>query len=1205
MAGPSIIVPPAMPQRPLLPRQPHANAASKSRQGAGTIVPKGRNTNGNANAKTTPPGGGIQRKERAATRRVCSVDSCPNVLDLGWPWKRCRQCSKASKAREVRKAAIPCVSVEVACVSCYVVSEVVPSDELKAGQPYLCGRCRERNTAFPTAVMQPPTVIPKQTPAPPRNIVMHDASAPPTRDASSLGHGPPPAPQAVHSNVSIHVPMPPPPPPSRGHFVPMPVALDTNTGSGTSILDQIRRFVHPDHRHILGPPHVLVPHPPSQISPPPTSASGPVVASNPPTSATTPQEPVVKRVRLIMPHYSRTGTILAVLPEDLGMERSSLPAKVLHPPPAPESAANPENVPGSGFVSLAQIELRPSETPRKVSVTHTEDGSIKLKIPPKHTPPPIAPAPIPTPSDTLPNAQRPSEAIAAPSPSSAKKRKRPLKPASRICESPGCENVIPPRFKGSRCVQCGFARWSTLFRERFDGIRAELVQAGIAGPAPDVKQEAKTPMVKEQQSAAEERVSSIDGGEAAPSHATAPSPGLTQSTSTVKDGRGASQRTFTIPPSGLPPPVVFRKPSIKSVKLIVSPRHTEPVNTTPLDASASSSRTETPPSEAVDVPRPKIKSIKLRISIPPDSHTTAPDITAADTNDTLQPLTSPLTDLDTVEDEEEYPMDVDHDRETSDGETTDSEASIPLARRYGARRTENINIAQLAAPTAAEAEAATEHLMAMDYDEEDQDHTGDTTESEASVPLADWSPSHVPSTTPRSMSLPPIRRVRLILGPNPARTPSSSRESSPDLALSLARPFSVRRRWEALGWDTDESDLTPLEGSSDEDEGESEIDLPESSDEDEGEVGDGTGTRLSIIIPRRVEKPPEKHRWQCATVRCANILAQGSYFKNCDACRKRAQLLRKQERRRDRLEGAAPGTYDDMEYHIPPDGDLTGYRQCSRRRCSRLIPPESQYRFRTCGPCRARSRRNWWRTKGLEPPDSDPSLRKSAKASIMERAIANAVRTAAKDSVDGSATGKRKRNAVDDAQKVDAGGEKLMEMPPYQHFAALLESMRARFSQFKDVQARYVQLKALTGADSKPMVFNFDGEYSVVADPSGGSVDSVVNTVIRNVQAALELSFQPAGVHSGPEESVIASLSGEYVAKIPQLSKADFVTATTGSDAAAPSAASSTTQTELATSVSAPLEVTMAGELHICVAWDRRHKFFPGQRVMLRFRLVG
>ncbi|KAM5541540.1 hypothetical protein V8D89_004730 [Ganoderma adspersum] len=786
-------------------------------------------------------------------------------------------------------------------------------------------------------------------------------------------------------------------------------------------------------------------------------------------------------------------------------------------------------------------------------------------------------------------ASAPSSSCAPAPPPPAKKRKRALKPANRICELPGCENVIPPRFKGLRCVECGFARWSTVFRERFDGIRAELIQARISGPATTVQEQVETPSVKEPP-AVVERMSSGEAGKVVPSSATTPSPGLVPSA--VKDGKGASQRTFIVPPSGIPPPAVFKKPSIKSIKLIVSPRHTGLVaSAISLESRASSFRTDTPLSEAVYVPKPKIKSIKLRVSAPPDSHTTATHILATDTDDTSQFCTSPLTELDATEDEEGYPMNVD-DRETLDGDTTDSEASIPLARCYVGRNAESIP--QFSASSAAEG-ADGEYPMAIDYDPDD--HTGDTTESEASVPLADWAPSHIPSTTPRSASLPPIRRVRLILGPDPSRMSySSSRESSPELALSSVRPFSLRRRWEALGWDTDESDLTPLEGSTDE--GESEIDLPESSDDEgESEGEDGTGARLSIIIPRR---PPEKHRWQCATARCANVLAHGSFFKNCDACRKRAHLLRKQMKC-GRLEDAAPGRYDDIELHIPHDADLTGYRQCSHRRCSRLIPPESQYRFRTCGPCRARARRSWWRMKGLEPPDYDPSSsRKSAKESIMECAIANAVRTAAKE--DGAVTGKRKGHAVDEAREEDsASGEKLMEMPPYQHFAALLESMRARFSQFKAVQARYVQLKALTGTDSKPMVFNFDGEYSVVVDPSGGSVDSVVNTVIRNVQTALELPFQPVGVQSGPEESVIVSLSSKYVAKIPPLSK--IVPATT--DNLTPSDASSATQAVAESAASAPLEVAMAGELHICVAWDRRHKFFPGQRVMLRFRLVG
>ena len=525
--------------------------------------------------------------------------------------------------------------------------------------------------------------------------------------------------------------------------------------------------------------------------------------------------------------------------------------------------------------------------------------------------PSLSPRQAPTPS---------SSNAPAPPPLAAKKRKRTLKPANRICELPGCENVIPPRFKGSRCAQCGFARWSKVFRERFDGIRAELIQAGISGPATAVKdsKQVETPSVKGQPAVEEGvSVSSREGVHGIPSDAITTSP--ERAPSTNKGGKGASQRTFTVSPSGIPPPAVFKKPSIKSVKLIVSPRHTEPVdNAISFAPSASPSHTETPHSEAVYVPRPKIKSIKLRVTVPHDSHTRATDIPATDTDDMRLASTSPLTDLDSVEDEEGYPMNVDQDPEASDGDTTDSEASIPLAR-YAVGNTGTESIPQHFVPATAEA-ADSEYPMAIDYDPDD--HTGDTTESEASVPLADWAPSHIPSTTPRSASLPPIRRVRLILGPDPSRIPSSfsasSRESSPELALSSVRPFSVRRRWEALGWDTDESDLTPLEGSSDE--GESEIDLPESSDDDdelaegegEGEGGEGedeAGTRLSIIIPRR---PPEKHRWQCATARCANVLAHGSFFKNCDACRKRAHLLRKQAKR-DRLEDAALGKYDDVE----------------------------------------------------------------------------------------------------------------------------------------------------------------------------------------------------------------------------------------------------------------------------------------------------
>ena len=83
--------------------------------------------------------------------------------------------------------------------------------------------------------------------------------------------------------------------------------------------------------------------------------------------------------------------------------------------------------------------------------------------------------------------------------------------------------------------------------------------------------------------------------------------------------------------------------------------------------------------------------------------------------------------------------------------------------------------------------------------------------------------------------------------------------------------------------------------------------------------------------------------------------------------------------------------------------------------------------------------------------------------------------------------------------------------PAFQHFSALLGALRARFQEFRAAQTRYVQLRALQGAESKPMVFSFDGEYSIVADPSGGSVDAIVNGVIRDITLGLGLVFSYVG----------------------------------------------------------------------------------------------
>ncbi len=82
--------------------------------------------------------------------------------------------------------------------------------------------------------------------------------------------------------------------------------------------------------------------------------------------------------------------------------------------------------------------------------------------------------------------------------------------------------------------------------------------------------------------------------------------------------------------------------------------------------------------------------------------------------------------------------------------------------------------------------------------------------------------------------------------------------------------------------------------------------------------------------------------------------------------------------------------------------------------------------------------------------------------------------------------------------------------------------------EFVDAQARYVQLQAIRGAERNPTMSSFDGEYSIVADPSGGSIDSIVNTVIRRVTIDLGLVFtyvalSPTSLLLGAEPNTCAT----------------------------------------------------------------------------------
>ncbi|KAI8976341.1 hypothetical protein BD414DRAFT_496634 [Trametes punicea] len=434
--------------------------------------------------------------------------------------------------------------------------------------------------------------------------------------------------------------------------------------------------------------------------------------------------------------------------------------------------------------------------------------------------------------------------------------------------------------------------------------------------------------------------------------------------------------------------------------------------------------------------------------------------------------------------------------------------------------------------------------------------------------------------------------------------------SHPPLKIRIKLPKRTRKSSleRQLMWDSDMSELTPLEDSMDEDE--SELDPWDSEDEP-------LANRIAAL-PREQDGPEEaappvllplKHRGICCVTSCANLLVEGARLRICNFCRSRK---RKYQRRPKLQNLVAQDEVDgnDMIFKMPPDVDLTGYRRCRRGRCQHMIPPEKDYRWKWCPRCRieARNRTRVMRAAAYCASDDggdEDSPRKAPPAATVAPRDDDAH--------------KRPPTAVkppDSPGMPVQDGKQLPYVPAYQHFAALLAAFHSRFAEFKIAHAQYLRFKAQQEQHQdgdvdmgkpyrNPVVFRFDGEYSVVADPSGGLVDAVVHCVMRNVQAALGLSFAPIGVNPGPESSVIAVLRCVYGAQIPLCAPSPTTTATSTALAAENPSQAAEVETIPPEETPTALLVKMVGELQICVAWDRRHKFLAGQRILVLFRLVG
>ncbi|KIJ93256.1 hypothetical protein K443DRAFT_407394 [Laccaria amethystina LaAM-08-1] len=157
----------------------------------------------------------------------------------------------------------------------------------------------------------------------------------------------------------------------------------------------------------------------------------------------------------------------------------------------------------------------------------------------------------------------------------------------------------------------------------------------------------------------------------------------------------------------------------------------------------------------------------------------------------------------------------------------------------------------------------------------------------------------------------------------------------------------------------------------------------------------------------------------------------------------------------------------------------------------------------------------------------------------------------------------------------------------YRSLPSLLEDFRLRLAGFLQAQSYHFMCSS-NGVDGPPRaLFGFDGEFSVVAldlDVPGRKAD-VEGEVLRlkgEVERLGRMQFSPKRMVSIFDFGIITRFVCMH--KVPMLKPVVI------QPGGAPTPAYSK---------------TMQGELEISVLADKTHRFLPGQRTIVRFRLIG
>ncbi|KAF4619881.1 hypothetical protein D9613_005330 [Agrocybe pediades] len=482
----------------------------------------------------------------------------------------------------------------------------------------------------------------------------------------------------------------------------------------------------------------------------------------------------------------------------------------------------------------------------------------------------------------------------------------------------------------------------------------------------------------------------------------------------------------------------------------------------------------------------------------------------------------------------------------------------------------------------------------------------------------------------RDENPPPLKKLRA-LPPRPilrkeiaAVQDASEKESSVDTVDVDTSPDPSR---DVLGWDSDLTDISLVSADSEgTDSGSS-----ESESEEDKPLSSSSG--LKIRIPARPTLSANLRR--CASSRCGLPLAASYRWKSCVVCRARS---REYQRKRQNLQGrhvrldqelleaqgiGTPLSKELLTGKAKLQGDvslLPDARLCSNRNCTFIIPPVSDYHWKTCSLCRIRAReqRNEERSAAMLSAQALKNSRrrtrkkKSTDATFLLRSLDYLSRKAPmpgrcwsvdcgmavaegsdcsqckarrlwlmSGNVSNETPGKRPFLPMRRGVKTPGGPPSYQE---YKCFTAFLQEFKNRLSGFIEAQSLFHLFRP---TNTGKALFSIDGEFSVVVnDFDIAKRREEVNNGITKFQQEIEyvgrLKFNPKkSISSLDSGGIAAHFSCLYRAPVLQVVEKD------GKH-----------------SVKACGKV-MQCELEIAVLPDHSHRLIPGQRTIIRFRLFG